>query len=59
MCCSAEGVGLKDEVMKIAPVQKQTKAGQRTRFRVRSILCYFASDLHTTTVHAASPTLLP
>jgi len=25
--------GLKDEVMKIAPVQKQTKAGQRTRFR--------------------------
>ena len=26
--------GLKDEVVKIAPVQKQTKAGQRTRFRV-------------------------
>lgn len=25
--------GLKDEVVKIAPVQKQTKAGQRTRFR--------------------------
>ena len=25
--------GLKDEVMKIAPVQKQTQAGQRTRFK--------------------------
>lgn len=25
--------GLKDEVMKIKPVQKQTRAGQRTRFR--------------------------
>lgn len=25
---------LKDEVMKIAPVQRQTRAGQRTRFRV-------------------------
>lgn len=25
--------GLKDEVMKIMPVQKQTKAGQRTRFK--------------------------
>lgn len=24
--------------MKIAPVQKQTKAGQRTRFRVRTVL---------------------
>jgi small subunit ribosomal protein S2e len=27
---------LKDEVMKIMPVQKQTRAGQRTRFKVRS-----------------------
>lgn len=25
--------GLKDEVMKIMPVQKQTRAGQRTRFK--------------------------
>ncbi|KAJ8465593.1 hypothetical protein OPV22_028145 [Ensete ventricosum] len=27
------GGGLKDEVMKIMPVQKQTRAGQRTRFK--------------------------
>lgn len=27
---------LKDEVMKIMPVQKQTRAGQRTRFKVHS-----------------------
>ena len=25
--------GLKDEVMKVIPVQKQTRAGQRTRFK--------------------------
>lgn len=25
---------LKDEVLKIMPVQKQTRAGQRTRFKV-------------------------
>jgi len=30
------GAALKDEVMKIMPVQKQTRAGQRTRFKVRS-----------------------
>ena len=29
---------LKDEVMKIMPVQKQTRAGQRTRFKVRAFL---------------------
>ena len=27
------GSALKDEVMKIMPVQKQTRAGQRTRFK--------------------------
>ena len=32
------GSALKDEVMKIMPVQKQTRAGQRTRFKVRSSL---------------------
>lgn len=30
------GSALKDEVMKIMPVQKQTRAGQRTRFKVRT-----------------------
>jgi hypothetical protein len=30
------GSALKDEVMKIMPVQKQTRAGQRTRFKVGS-----------------------
>ena len=30
------GSALKDEVMKIMPVQKQTRAGQRTRFKVRA-----------------------
>ena len=29
------GPALKDEVMKIMPVQKQTRAGQRTRFKVK------------------------
>ena len=28
------GPSLKDEVMQIMPVQKQTRAGQRTRFKV-------------------------
>ena len=27
------GPALKDEVLKIMPVQKQTRAGQRTRFK--------------------------
>jgi small subunit ribosomal protein S2e len=29
---------LKDEVMKIKPVQKQTRAGQRTRFKAYVLL---------------------
>ena len=33
------GAALKDEVMKIMPVQKQTRAGQRTRFKVRPASC--------------------
>lgn len=33
------GSALKDEVMKIMPVQKQTRAGQRTRFKVRVVCC--------------------
>lgn len=33
------GPSLKDEVLKIMPVQKQTRAGQRTRFKV----CFFIS----------------
>jgi ribosomal protein S5 len=28
---------LKDEVLKIMPVQKQTRAGQRTRFKVKEL----------------------
>lgn len=31
------GSALKDEVMKIMPVQKQTRAGQRTRFKARHL----------------------
>jgi hypothetical protein len=31
------GSALKDEVMKIMPVQKQTRAGQRTRFKVSTV----------------------
>ena len=33
------GSALKDEVMKIMPVQKQTRAGQRTRFKVSTAGC--------------------
>ena len=33
--------GLKDEVLKIMPVQKQTRAGQRTRFKVSLLLVTF------------------
>lgn len=33
------GPALKDEVMKIMPVQKQTRAGQRTRFKVGQHKC--------------------
>jgi len=36
--------GLKDEVMKIMPVQKQTRAGQRTRFK--AFVCVGDSDCH-------------
>jgi len=32
------GSSLKDEVLKIMPVQKQTRAGQRTRFKVNSFI---------------------
>lgn len=35
------GTTLKDEVLKIMPVQKQTRAGQRTRFKVK--LCFYYS----------------
>jgi len=34
---------LKDEVLKIMPVQKQTRAGQRTRFKV-SVFTYKIND---------------
>jgi small subunit ribosomal protein S2e len=36
---------LKDEVMKIMPVQKQTRAGQRTRFKVQLTLIIITHHL--------------
>ena len=40
------GAALKDEVMKIMPVQKQTRAGQRTRFKVRHVYkCVLQGDV--------------
>lgn len=35
------GSGLKDEVLKIMPVQKQTRAGQRTRFKASYIYRFY------------------
>lgn len=32
------GTSLKDEILKIVPVQKETQAGQRTRFKALSLL---------------------
>lgn len=45
------GSALKDEVMKIMPVQKQTRAGQRTRFKV-GILTAFSRA--SATLHSGS-----
>lgn len=39
------GSALKDEVMKIMPVQKQTRAGQRTRFKVRRLSAAGRGDI--------------
>jgi len=39
------GDRLKDEVMKIMPVQKQTQAGQRTRFKAFVVVGDFQSHL--------------
>eukprot|EP00955_Chlamydomonas_euryale_P087402 364287-Chlamydomonas_euryale.AAC.15 len=45
------GASLKDEVMQIMPVQKQTRAGQRTRFKVRrGANVYAAGHVWTKTV---------
>ncbi len=45
LLCALQGSALKDEVMKIMPVQKQTRAGQRTRFKVRLRQRGFASEI--------------
>jgi ribosomal protein S5 len=37
--------GLKDEVLKIMPVQKQTRAGQRTRFKAFVVVGDFNGKL--------------
>merc|ERR1711987_1085 len=39
------GPKLKDEVMKIMPVQKQTRAGQRTRFKAFVVVGDFAGHV--------------
>ena len=39
------GTALKDEVLKIMPVQKQTRAGQRTRFKVIKH-CYYHAPIY-------------
>lgn len=41
------GPALKDEVLKIMPVQKQTRAGQRTRFKVSCDRVKYDIDLYT------------
>ena len=41
------GSGLKDEVLKIMPVQKQTRAGQRTRFKVSCCNPYFTINYYS------------
>lgn len=51
------GSALKDEVMKIMPVQKQTRAGQRTRFKVRGGKPMRPACLHAgiTSMHVQEP----
>lgn len=45
------GSALKDEVLKIMPVQKQTRAGQRTRFKVSNAQPFASSTLELHSVH--------
>lgn len=51
------GDKLQDEVLKIMPVQKQTRAGQRTRFKVRICLCTFKFNLQVWKIFVG-PTML-
>ena len=39
------GPTLKDEVLKIMSVQMQTRAGQRTRFKVLRVFCLMSQSL--------------